>query len=125
LDVRKLAFDRWNFRHLKPWLLKAGFTEEELEAKFEEFGQGFQSMSPALRTTESALLSQKVAHGGHPVLTMCMENAVVMMDPAGGKKLSKAKSRGRIDGAVSLVMAMAVAETYEEAPPLDIMAMIA
>jgi phage terminase large subunit-like protein len=47
------------------------------------------------------------------------------MDPAGGKKLSKAKSRGRIDGAVSLVMAMAVAETYEEAPPLDIMAMIA
>jgi phage terminase large subunit-like protein len=125
LDVRKLAFDRWNFRHLKPWLLKAGFTEEELETKFEEFGQGFQSMSPALRTTESALLSQKVAHGGHPVLTMCMENAVVMMDPAGGKKLSKAKSRGRIDGAVSLVMAMAVAETYEEAPPLDIMAMIA
>src|SRR5690606_8576812 len=54
-DVRRMAFDRWNFRHLKPWLLKAGFTEEEIEAKFVEFGQGFQSMSPALRTLESDL----------------------------------------------------------------------
>jgi phage terminase large subunit-like protein len=125
LDVRKLAFDRWNFRHLKPWLLKAGFTEQEIEQKFEEFGQGFMSMSPALRTTESELLNRKLAHGGHPVLTMCMANAVVQTDPAGGRKLSKSKSRGRIDGAVSLVMAMAVAETYEEAAPLDIMAMIA
>jgi phage terminase large subunit-like protein len=25
LDIRQVAFDRWNFRHLKPWLLKAGF----------------------------------------------------------------------------------------------------
>jgi phage terminase large subunit-like protein len=46
MDVRKFAFDRWNFRHLKPWLLKAGFTEGRLESKFVEFGQGFQSMSP-------------------------------------------------------------------------------
>jgi phage terminase large subunit-like protein len=25
--VIKLAFDRWNFKHLKPWLLAAGFSE--------------------------------------------------------------------------------------------------
>jgi phage terminase large subunit-like protein len=116
MDVRKFAFDRWNFRHLKPWLLKVGFDEAELEAKFVEFGQGFQSMSPALRDTESALLNHKIAHGNHPVLTMCMANAVVQKDPAGNRKLSKAKSRGRIDGAIALVMAMGVAGSHVDEP---------
>lgn len=112
LDVRSVAFDRWGWRHLKPWLVKAGFSEEELE-RFVEFGQGFQSMSPALRDLEGDLLNERIAHAGHPVLTMCAANAVVQSDPAGNRKLTKAKSRGRIDGMVSLCMARAVAATYE------------
>ena len=47
-DVQALAFDRYNMRFLKPWLERVRFTEEELE-RFIEFGQGFVSMSPALR----------------------------------------------------------------------------
>jgi phage terminase large subunit-like protein len=113
-DVRLIAFDRWNWRHLKPWLVKAGFTEAELE-RFVEFGQGFQSMSPALRDLEGDLLAGKVVHDGHPVLNMCAANAVVQKDPAGNRKLAKHKSRGRIDGMVSLAMARSVAATYE--PP--------
>lgn len=109
-DVQAMAFDRWNFRHLKPWLEKAGFTEEEL-GRFVEFGQGFQSMSPALRDMESLLLSGRLAHGGHPVLTMCAANAVVRRDPAGNRKLDKARSRGRIDGMIALAMAVSVAGT--------------
>ena len=31
--VVQLGFDDWNFRHLKPWLIRAGFPEEEIEAK--------------------------------------------------------------------------------------------
>lgn len=118
MDVRKIAFDRWNWRHLKPWLQAAGFTDEQLEgdaAVFEQFGQGFASMSPALRDLESILLNKKLAHGGHPVLTMCMMNATVKPDPSGNRKLDKQKSRGRIDGAVALAMAAAMAGTYEGA----------
>ncbi len=118
LDIRKIAFDRYNWRFLKPWLLKVGFAEEQLEgddAIFVQFGQGFASMSPALRELESILLNKKLAHGGHPVLTMCMMNATVRPDPAGNRKLDKQKSRGRIDGAVSLTMATAMAGTYEGA----------
>lgn len=118
LDVRKIAFDRWNFRHLRPWLLKAGFTEEEIEAKFVEFGQGYQSMSPALRDLETELLNERLVHGAHPVLTMCAANAVVISDPAGNRKLAKHKSRGRIDGMVALTMAMGAAATHQpEQPP--------
>lgn len=118
-DVRKLAFDRWGFRHLKPWLLKAGFTEEDIEAKFVEFGQGFASMSPALRALEGELLNGRVAHGGHPLLAMCAANAVVQSDPAGNRKLAKHKSAGRIDGIQALAMAIGVAPEDEPVRELE------
>lgn len=116
-DVRKIAFDRWNWRHLKPWLAKVGFTEAQLEgdtAVFEPMGQGFQSMSPALRDLEGALLNGRLRHGNHPVLEMCARNATTQTDPAGNRKLSKVKSHGRIDGMVALAMAMSVAGTWED-----------
>lgn len=116
LDIRKIAFDAWNWRHLKPWLLKAGFVEEQLEgdyAVFEQMRQGFQTMSPALRDLESALLNGRIAHGMQPVLTMCAANATVQTDPAGNRKFSKIKSHGRIDGMQALAMAMSVAGTWE------------
>lgn len=115
--IVKIAFDRWGFRHLRPWLIKAGFTEKEIEERFEEFGQGYQSMSPAMRALEGVLLNGKLAHGAHPVLTMCASNAVVQKDPAGNKKLDKARSRGRIDGMVALTMAMGVAEASPDIKP--------
>jgi phage terminase large subunit-like protein len=108
-NVRKIAFDRWGMKYLRPWLVKAGFTEERIDELFAEFGQGFQSMSPALRDLEAALLNEKVRHGNHPVLTMCAANAVVTADPAGGRKLNKAKAAGRIDGMVALTMAFGIA----------------
>jgi phage terminase large subunit-like protein len=116
LDIKKIAFDRWGFKHLKPWLLKAGFDEDQVEgdnAIFVEFGQGFQSMSPALRDLEGEILNGRIAHGGHPVLTNCAGNAVVATDPSGNRKLAKDKSAGRIDGLVALAMAMGVAPLTE------------
>lgn len=115
-DVRKIAFDRWNWRHLKPWLSKTGFSDDQLEgddALFDQMGQGFQSMSPALRDLEAAILNERINHGNHPVLSMCAANAVVQSDPAGNRKLAKSKSSGRIDGMVALAMAASVAATYE------------
>jgi phage terminase large subunit-like protein len=106
--VQAIAFDRYNMRYLKPWLEKAGFTEAELE-KFIEFGQGFASMSPALRELEERLLGKKLKHGAHPVLTMCAANAVAVEGPtAGTRKFGKSTDTRRIDGMVSLAMAIGV-----------------
>jgi phage terminase large subunit-like protein len=69
-------------------------------------------MSPALRTLESLLLNGQIAHGNHPVLSMCAANATTQTDPAGNRKLSKSKSHGRIDGMVALAMAGAVAGAH-------------
>lgn len=106
-NVRALAFDRYNMKFLKPWLERVGFSEEELE-RFIEFGQGYVSMSPALRETEALLLSNKLRHGNHPVLTMCAANATVVTDSTGNRKFAKQKSSGRIDGMVALAMAVGV-----------------
>ena len=106
-DVQALAFDRWGMKHLRPWLIKAGFSEKELE-RFVDFGQGFQSMSPAIRALEARLLAKKLKHGKHPVLTMCAANAVVVKDPAENRKFTKSKASGRIDGMQALAMAVGV-----------------
>jgi phage terminase large subunit-like protein len=118
---QKCAFDRWAFKHLRPWLLKAGFTEDRLDELFVEFGQGFVSMSPALRDTEAVILEGKLRHGGHPVLSMCAANAVVTTDPAGNRKLNKQKSATRIDGMVALAMAFGVAPQDVEATTYELM----
>jgi phage terminase large subunit-like protein len=107
--VVKLAFDRWNFAHLKPWLLAAGFGETMIAERFVPFGQGTQSMSPALRSLEELILGRKLRHGSHAVLNMCCANAVVEGPDASNRKLSKKRSSGRIDGMVALAMAVGVA----------------
>lgn len=104
MDVRKIAFDRHRMTMLQAELDRIGVV-----LPFEPFGQGFVSMAPAVDNAEIEFLHGRVRHGGHPALTMCAANAVVQTDPAGNRKLDKAKSTGRIDGAVSLVMALSVA----------------
>jgi phage terminase large subunit-like protein len=121
-NVRKLAFDAWNMNSLKPWLYKAGFSEQFVAERFVEFRQGFKTMSPALRDLEQALREGEIAHGNHPVLAMCFMNATVVTDDAGNRKLSKEKSTGRIDAAVALTMAIGVAPLQEK--PIDIDALI-
>jgi phage terminase large subunit-like protein len=120
--VTKIGFDRWGMNHLKPWLLNAGFSEQTIKDRFVGFGQGYKDMSPALRDLESIILEKKLRHGGHPVLAMCSNNAVIERDPAGNRKLSKKRSSGRIDGMIALLMAIGVAP--QQAAKVDIEALI-
>lgn len=102
-DVQQINFDRFAMKFLRPWLEKEKFTTEQL-GKFKEFGQGFVSMGPALRSLETALLNGELKHGNHPILTMCVANAKIETDAAGGRKFTKSKSTGRIDLAVCMAM---------------------
>ena len=118
-EVQALAFDRYNMKFLTPCLVRAGFTEEEL-TRFVEFGQGVVSMSPALRELETLLLTSKIRHGNHPLLTMCASNAALEIDAAENRKFTKKKSTGRIDGLVALAMAVGTARVgREQAKPAE------
>ena len=122
-NIVKIGFDRWNMRHFLPWLLKAGLSEQFVKEHFVEFGQGMQSMSPALRDLEQVLLEGQLAHGDHPVLSMCAANTVIAVDDAGNRKPSKKRSVGRIDGMVALAMAIGVAP-LKSGPVIDVAALI-
>jgi len=102
-DVEAVNFDRWRIDVLKKELERIG-----VELPLIPHGQGFRDMSPALDSLEAELLNGKIAHGMNPVLTMCAANSVIDSDPAGNRKLNKAKSTGRIDGMVALAMCMGV-----------------
>jgi len=116
-NVEKLAFDRYNWKFLRPWLVKAGFSDAELE-RFVEFGQGTASMTPALRELEVRLLNHRLKHGNHPILKWNAANAVVVGE-SGARKFDKDRARGRIDGMVALAMAAGVAATTEAEPNQD------
>ncbi|MGE4238681.1 terminase large subunit [Hydrogenophaga sp.] len=109
LDVQAVAYDRWRIDLLRKELDKLG-----AELPLVEWGQGFKDMAPALDALEAELLNGRIAHGMHPVLSMCAANAVVTKDPTGARKLDKSKATGRIDGMQALAMAMGVAVRAEE-----------
>lgn len=102
-NVQAIAYDRWRIA-----LMQKEFDEQGISLPLVEFGQGYKDMSPAIEALECEILNGRLAHGGHPVLTMCASNAVVARDPAGNRKLDKHKATGRIDGMQALAMAFGV-----------------
>jgi phage terminase large subunit-like protein len=119
----KIAFDRWNFPAFSAALTRAGLPQNEIDAVFVPFGQGFASMSPALRALDSFLLGHQMCHGNHPVLALCARNAIVLRDPAGNRKLSRTSADRRIDGMIALTMAVGVAAANQTSD-FDVFSMI-
>jgi phage terminase large subunit-like protein len=120
--VRKMAFDRWNFKHFKPWLTAGGISERTIEDMWVEFGQGTASMSPALRELEGRILNCEIAHGANAVVVEGKDSVRDVGKDSSNRKLSKKRSTGRIDGLVALAMAMGVAPLAK--PKVDIASLI-
>jgi phage terminase large subunit-like protein len=100
-DLRGVAYDRWRIEDLKKIL-----ADEGIDLPLVDWGQGFQSMGPAVDSLEVAIIDRKLKHGGHPILSWNIANCVVEVDAAGARKISKSKSSERVDGAVALCMAV-------------------
>ncbi len=98
-NIREIAFDRWGAVQMVQNLEGMGFTVVP-------FGQGFKDMSPPTKELMNLVLSQRIAHGGHPVLRWHMDNIYIKRDPAGNIKADKEKSTEKIDGAVAAIMAL-------------------
>lgn len=113
-DILGIAFDRWRMATLMKCFARLsiptyyeGAEDGDTDGiRFVEWGQGYKDMAPAVDALDKAIASRSLAHRGHPVLTWCFSNAVATTDPAGNRKLDKSKTRFRIDGAVSTVMAL-------------------
>jgi phage terminase large subunit-like protein len=102
--VEAIAIDRWNSTATTTRLLDQGLPVVR-------FGQGFASMSPAVKETERLILSRRLAHDGNPVMRFCLSNVAIAADAAGNIKIDRARAREKVDGAVALAMAIGTAET--------------
>jgi len=73
------------------------------------FGQGFGSMSTPTKQIEVLSLQNKLNHGDNQVLNWNCSNVVLKRDPADNVKIDKDKSTEKVDGMVSLAMAIGIA----------------
>ena len=119
LELVGIATDRWGLADLVTQLDREGIV-----LPLEPMGQGFKDFSPALSAFEAAVLEAKVQHGGNPLLRWAVSNAAVDMDPAGGRKLSKQRARGRIDPLVAAVEAVGQAARAPAVPDYQFTGML-
>ncbi|MCA1404671.1 terminase [Ensifer sp. IC3342] len=120
----KILFAKVNYDQWRIDVLKQSFARMGVLVPLSPFGQGYKSMSPAIEIFEELAVQGRLVHGGHPVLRWCVSNAVVDMDAARNRKLTKAKSFGRIDAGVAAVMAVAACRLQTE-NELDLDALVA
>jgi phage terminase large subunit-like protein len=98
--IRGIGLDPWNSAQLGQQLQGDGLA-------MQNFRQGYGSLSAPSKQLENWVVAGKLRHGGHPVLAWQANNVAIQTDSAAGNiKPSKAKSTERIDGIVSLVMAI-------------------
>ncbi|MBE7508496.1 MAG: terminase [Planctomycetia bacterium] len=98
-NIAEIAIDPWNATQLSIQLQGDGF-------EVVTFGQGFKDMTAPSKELEKLVMSDKLRHGGHPVLRWMASNVAVETDAAGNLKPSKKKSTERIDGIVATVMGL-------------------
>lgn len=108
-DLRVIAMDPKEANHLNQLLS----SEDGIDVR--ELRQGFLSLSDPTKELQRLAHAGLLRHDGNPILKWCLLNAVAEKDAAGLIKLSKRKSRQKIDAAAALVNAIAAALSGGEA----------
>jgi phage terminase large subunit-like protein len=98
----EVIIDRWNSTSVVTRLQEAGISVTTM-------GQGYASLSPAMKETERLILARQIAHDGNPIMRWNLGNVAVAQDPAGNVKPDRARSKEKIDGVLGLIMAVGVA----------------
>lgn len=94
------AFDPWNATQLTTQLA------EQDGLRMIQVRQGYQSLSAPSKELEKLVVGGRLRHAGHPVLRWAAANVTLRTDPNGNIAPDKAKSTGRIDPIVALIMAL-------------------
>jgi len=111
-NVRKLAIDRWNATQLANQLQGDGINVVQWQ-------QGFAGMSAPSKLLETLLSAGKIRHGGNPVLQWMAGNVAIRQNADGHIRPVKPKenSHERVDGIISLVMALGAWSAEAKEPP--------
>jgi phage terminase large subunit-like protein len=109
-NVREFAYDPAFFQRTAEVLADDGLP-------MVEFPQSAQRMVPAIGTLYEAIVGQVLAHDGDPMFTDQVLSAVPRQTDA-GLRLSKGKSKRKIDAAIACAIAVDRATRREEVAPM-------
>ncbi|GLY81848.1 terminase TerL endonuclease subunit [Actinoallomurus iriomotensis] len=108
LNIRTIAYDPAYFQRSAEVLLDEGMP-------MAEFSQGAASMVPACQDAYRLITGGMVVHGDDPVLTDHVLAAAVR-ETDSGWRLSKGRSKRKIDAAIAMVMALFLSGVPVEEP---------
>jgi len=111
--IVKLGMDRWNATQLAQQL-----ADDGLNVVWR--GQGYKDMDPPTKEIERLIVAKELCHGGpgSPVLRWMVGNVMIQRDDAGNIKVSKKRSREKVDGVVALCMSIGASMIAEAAPSM-------
>lgn len=105
-----IGYDSWSSGYWIQDMQKNGFTNKCLETVI----QGPKSFHYPMDLLKTDLESGKINYNNNPVLRWCLSNVIIKKDAGGNQAPDKAKSKNRIDGAVSLLDAYVVLNNHYE-----------
>lgn len=98
-EIKEIAYDRWNATQLVIGLTDDGHT-------CYQFGQGYRSMSAPTKQLERLVKTREITIEENPCLRWMFSNIRIARDPADSIKIDKEKSGDKVDGPISIVMAL-------------------
>lgn len=107
------------------WKFEGPDEPEGVGLKLVSHGQGTRivfveralCMPKSIEKLEDAILDGVITIDASPVTTMCASNAIIVADPMNNRAFDKRRSRGRIDGMVSIAEATGAAHNEFGAEP--------
>lgn len=107
-NIKETAYDPYNRVQIIPKLQDEGFN-------LVEHRQGFVSMNVPVKTFETKVLNKQYIHDGNPVLKWMLSNCIIDTDTTGNIKVNRKRRNEKIDGIITNIMAVGLAEEqYEE-----------
>ena len=97
--LKSIVFDRWQSEDIVHQL-------ESIGVDCVGFGQGYKDMSYPTKKLEEFVMNGILKHNGNPCFRWQISNIMISRDAADNIKIDKAKSSEKVDGPVSLVMAL-------------------
>lgn len=101
--VLKLAYDPWNAQQTINDLQNEGMP---VERQLEYSQAGYKNWSEPMKQTEAMILEKRITHDCNPVMRWCMGNVGVKEDVNQNIRPVKIVDSEKIDGAITLIMAV-------------------
>lgn len=98
-DMKSISYDPWNAQEFAPKLISDGL-------KMSKLTQTIGKLSPPTKQFKKMILNGDLLHDGNPCLAWNISNVEIQIDNNGNERPDKAKSREKIDGAMSGIIAV-------------------